>query len=306
MSTSWINTFTYKVSKRVDIFERKAINKMRESGHLFFFSELIPHFKGKNVFAFATGGSVDNLKNVDRLKDYNVFTVTTAPYFLNQKYGFSPTLWFLHYEPLAQAVMEEEDKHGKIDLSETFIMLPANDSFSPSFFSSPVMKKLRDRHPEASYVLFREHRGRMNSDNLHPEYLATGVEPIRALGGTLEGTFLPICGFLGISNVYFSGVDHLLHTGHFWDRNRKYQSMQGDPIKFPEDEYILKCAQAAKNACEKKGLGCYRLEPEETLLKFYPLIDFEQAIAQASPRITPQSIRDKYKSFSYDEDQRSI
>lgn len=286
-----------KISDKMDLFERKTIKKMRNDGHLFFLSELIPFFKGTKLFMFGTGGSVSNLKNVSLLKNYNLMTVTLGPLYMHRMYGFMPNMWFLHFGPIAQIILEEEKK-TPLDFSETFILVPANDSQSSVFFSSPIVKEFRKRHPEATFVLYREIRSPTTFNNVHPSYLCHGIEPLRALGGgNVENTFLPICAFLGASTLFFSGVDHFHSTGHFWDRSRFYQSIDGRKIDFPDEKLILKCASMAKAICLQKNIKCYRLEAEETVLKTYPYIDFEQALVQASPKITPKTIRENYKIF---------
>jgi len=286
-----------KISNKMDLFERKTIKKMRNNGHLFFLSELIPYFKGTKLFMFGTGGSTTNLQNVSRLRNYNLMIVSLGPLYMYRVYNFMPNIWYLHYGPIARVLLEEEKK-TPLDFSETFVFIPANDSQSKIFFSSPIVKEFRRRHPEATFVLYREKGDPITLDNIHSSYLYHGVEPLRALNGSnVENTFLPMCAFLGASTLFFSGVDHLHSTGHFWDRNRFYQSMDGRKIDFPDEKLILKCASIAQAICAKKNIKCYRLEAKETVLKTYPYIDFEQALAQASPKIIPESIRKSYKTF---------
>lgn len=290
-----------KISNKIDLFERKTIKKMRNNGHLFFLSELIPFFKGTKLFMFGTGGSVSNLKNVSVLKNYNLMMLSLGPLYMYRIYGFMPNMWFLHFGPTAQIVLQEEKK-TPLDFSETFILIPANDSQSNVFFSSPIVKEFRKRHPEATFVLYREIRSPMTFNNVHPSYLCHGVEPLRALGGgNVENTFLPICAFLGVSTLFFSGVDHLQSTGHFWDRNRFYQSVAGEKLDFPDKKLTLKCASITQAICAKKNIECYRLEAKETVLKTYPYIDFEKALVQASPKITPKLIRKNYMKFDITE-----
>lgn len=289
-----------KILDRFDLFERKTIVKMRKEGKLFFLSELIPYFRETKVFMFGNGGSVANLKDVSKLKDYNLLSVHNGPVHFFRQYGFVPNLWFVHYGPTLKVVLKEEKK-TPLDFSGTLILVPANDSDSSVYFSSPIVKKFRKKHPEAIFVLYREKESPMKYNDIAPSYLSLGVEPFRLLeGGNVENCFLPISGFLGVKTLFFSGVDHMQSTGHFYDRSRVYQSISGRKADFPDEKRTLKCASIAKRIAAEKNIECFRLEQEETILKTYPYIDFEEALKQATPKITPQMIRKKsYKIESY-------
>lgn len=279
-----------KIADRLDLFERRAALRMRQEGRLLYLSELIPHFSGKKLFMFGNGGSVDNLQGVSRLKDYNLLSVHNGPVHFYRKYGFVPNLWYLHYGRTADVVMKEE-RDTPLDLSGTFILVPANDSVSNVYFSSPVVREFRKRHPEATYVLYREIRDLFTPETISVNYLEKGVEPIMLLGGgNVENCFLPLCGFWGSSTLYFSGVDHL-PTGHFYDRDRLYQSIDGKLLDFPEKEFTLRCAGHAQKAAGARKIRCYRLEEKETVLLSYPHMDFEEALKDASPVIRPDMLR---------------
>ena len=284
-----------KICSKLDLFERESIKKRKQEGKLLFLSELIPYFKGTKVFMFGTGGSVDNLNDVARLKNYNLMTVSSGPIYMYRKYGFIPNLWYLHYGPTAQVVLEKEKK-TLLDFSETFILVPANDSQSAVHFSSPIVKEFRRRHPEATYVLYREIREPYRRSYSAPEtYLSECIEPLRMLfGGTLTSVFLPLCGYFSISTLYFSGVDNL-PTGHFWDRNRFYQATDGTQLDFPNKELTLKFAAIAQAICKRKNIKVCRLEVEETIFKNFPYLNFDKALAEASPKITPKHIEQSVK-----------
>jgi len=274
---------------KLDPLERKTIANMRADKKLFYLSELIPYFKGTKIFMFANGGSVANLKNVERLNNYNLSTVHTGPLHIFRKYGFMPSMWYFHWRLTAPIILGAE-KETPLDFSRTFVLVPANDSQSNTYFSDPLFKIFRKKHPEATYVLYRENRNFVGPEKISKNYLLEGVEPLHTLGGgNVENSFLPICGFLGVSTLYFCGVDHL-PTGHFWDRNLPYQTVRGELSEFPDEAEILKCSAYALSVCEKRNIQCFRLEAEETVLKVYPHIDFDEAIAQASPRVAPESV----------------
>lgn len=275
---------------KLDYFRRKEIQRMLKQGKLFYLSELIPYFKGAKVFMFANGGSVANLKGVERLSDCNLLMVVDGPMHLFRKYGIMPNFWYVHLIPQISMVLEAEKK-TPLDFSNTFILVPALDSISAIYFDSYVMKKFRKKHPEATFVLYREVREFVSPDEISDSYLSLGVEPIRLLGGGhIENTFLPLCGFLGIDTLYFCGVDQM-DTGHFWDRSRQYQGLRGERLSFPGVEYSLKCAEHAQKLCKEKNIKCFRLERKETVFKNYPLIDFNKAIEEATPRIGPCDIQ---------------
>ncbi len=290
MSRYLIDRILEKICDKIDISERKTIKDMRERGKLLFLSELIPCFKGAKLFMFGTGGSVDNLKDVSRLKNYNLLTVSLGPLYMYRKYKFIPNIWYLHYWKSAKVILEEE-KITPLDFSDTFILVPANDSQSAVYFNSAIMKEFRRKHPEATYVLYREIRKSQSPENISINYMCQGIEPFHLLGGgNIENCFLPIGGYLGISKIYFSGVDHL-PTGHFWDRARLYQTMDGELIDFPDKELTLKTSSVAQAIANRRGIKIYRLEPEETIFMNYPYLDFEKAFAEASPRITPNMLK---------------
>jgi hypothetical protein len=270
--------------------ENNRMMKMRESGKLFYLAELIPHFSGKKVFMFGNGGSVANLRGVEKLKDYNLMSVHDGPFHFYDKYGFMPNIWYLHYGPSAQVVMDHEKKK-QLDFSNTFILVPANDSNSVVFFGSSIMRKFMKEHPEAVYVLYREIRNSEIISYIPEEYMKYGVEPLRSLGtSTLHNVFIPIGGFLGISTIYFSGIDNM-PTGHFYDRDRPYQTIDGSRVlDFPDRDLTLKMDEKVRNLCAESNMNIFRLEKEETLFTDYVLINFVEAIEKASGRINPEDI----------------
>ncbi|PCI21355.1 hypothetical protein COB64_00530 [Candidatus Wolfebacteria bacterium] len=280
-----------KILEKLNLFSQRGLSKMRKEGKLFFISELIPYFKNSKVFMFGNGGSVANLKDVSRLKEYNLLSVHNGPVHFFRKYGFMPNLWFVHYGPTLKVVLKEEVQ-TPLDFSETFILVPANDSDSSVHFSSAIVKKFLKKHPEATCVLYREIEAPMNVDTIDSSYMSYGIEPIRVLGGgNVENSFLPLCGFLGIRTLFFSGVDHMQSTGHFYDKKRMYQTINGTTLEFPEKEMTLICASIAKKIADEKNIGCFRLEKKETILQIYPYIDFDSALKYATSKITPAMVR---------------
>jgi hypothetical protein len=284
--------FIERLINKIDLFERRTIERMRADGKLLFLSELIPYFKGTKIFTFANGGSVANLSNVSRLRDFNLMAVHNGPFYMYQMYGFVPNIWYLHFGPSARVVMEDE-KQNPLDFSDTFILVPANDSKSTVYFSSPIIKKFRERHPEATYVLYREIRSTEMVKSVPKTYLIEGIEPLRMFGsGSLHSAFLPISGFLGVSTLYFSGEDHL-PTGHFYDRSRLYQSMDGRLLEFPDKERVLTIDAEVQSICAKRNIKVYRLEEKETIFKTYPFLEFDKSLDEASPKIIPELVRDR-------------
>ena len=69
--------------------------EMRKKGKLWYLSELIPLFQKTKIFMFANGGSVANLKDLQRLKNYNLFTVHNGIYYYCTKFGFTPNIWLI-------------------------------------------------------------------------------------------------------------------------------------------------------------------------------------------------------------------
>jgi hypothetical protein len=277
-----IEIFLNKAINLIIKRENREITKMREEGSLIYLSELTPYFDKKKIFGFANGGSVSNLKDISRLQNKNLMAVHDGPFHLYDQYGVMPNLWYLHYAPSAQVVLDHE-KNKPLDFSDTFILVPSNDSKSVVSFSSPIVKKFRKMHPEATYVLYREVRNSNIIERLPRTYLDRGVEPLRSLGtSTLHN----------VSSLYFSGVDNL-PTGHFYDRNRPYQTINGQLLSFPDKDLSLKLDVETRKICPDKGLDVYRLEKEETLFMGHVYKDFEQALSEADQRVSTKVFRNK-------------
>ncbi|MEZ4753479.1 MAG: hypothetical protein R3A13_04105 [Bdellovibrionota bacterium] len=287
-------TVTYRVWSRflesVDPWERKKIKQMRQEGKFLYLSELIPHFQGTSIYSFGTGGSVSNLSNLERIREKNLMIVTSGPVHFNRVYGVVPNIWLIHNTDSVKMFLKEEES-DPLDFSDTFIFVPANDSYSKLYFSSRVIQQLRDRHPEATFVVYREIFPQIDDFVIPKYFMRLGYEPLRALhGSVLEALFIPLAGYLGISSLYFSGIDQL-PTGHFWDRKFNYQSIDGKPLDFPAHENTLKINKLLSEFCPKNGLEIFRLEKEETLLKIYPYVSFDESFSKASAKITPATIR---------------
>jgi hypothetical protein len=116
---------------------------------------------------------------------------------------------------------------------------------------------------------------------------------IPLIGSGVENIFIPFLHYIGVKNIFFSGVDHM-DTGHFWDRARHYQDLDGTIRNFQEiqaNKFIYECGRVARKKCKEKGLNVYRLEKEETILQDYEYIDFDKAFSLATGKITPQDLR---------------
>jgi len=286
------------LDNKIDLFGNNLFKKMREEGHLIYLSELIPFFKGSKIYTFGTGGSIANLNDVSRLQNYNLMMTTTGPYYCYLKYGFVPNLWILTYAPIIEKIFENE-KTKPFDLSNTFILVPTNDSESKINIQTPVVKELMLKHPEATYVLYRcILHTRYWPIKVPATYLRKDIEPIHGLSSNiLDHLFFPVSFFLDVSTVYFSGVDLIPTTGHFWDRNFHYQTMDGKPLNFPDEEIMHQAAEIVQKICNERNKQIYRLEKNETLLKSYPHIDFNISLNDASPKITPSYARQKIEIF---------
>jgi len=136
---------------------------------------------------------------------------------------------------------------------------------------------------KAIFVLYDEvFRGIETSDS--DNYLNDNY-PINLLVNTgVENIFLPFLHFIGVKNIFFSGIDHM-DTGHFWDRDRLYQQLDGTLVKLRQDDDIYKGIKFAKNRANQVGIGIYRLEKNETILQEYEYIEFDKAYKIASNKI---------------------
>ncbi|MCB0319198.1 MAG: hypothetical protein KDD56_10625 [Bdellovibrionales bacterium] len=285
-----------RIELRLDPWERSIIKKMRKDAKFLFLSELIPFFENTHVYCFGTGGSVANLPNLGRLRDKNLMIVTSGPIHFFRTYKVVPNIWIIHNADSVKMFLKEEES-SPLDFSNTFILVPANDSYSKLHFSSIEIKQLRERHPEATFVVYREIFPQINNFILPENFMKKGIEPLRSLhGSVLEALFAPIAGYLGIKGLYFSGIDQL-PTGHFWDRKFYYQDINGKPLNFPEHENTLKINNILASFSQQIGFDIFRLEKEETILKLYPYLDFEDSLKLTSPIITPELIKNQIVAF---------
>ena len=272
---------------------------LRNSGKLFFLSELRNMFSGTDFFCLGTGGSVANIKNIERLKSKNLMVTTYAPYHLQKIYGISSNFWPISYAPVVDYVLQMENNSGFImDLSDTYVLIPTHESNTKVNVYSPAIRRLMRKHPEATYVLFNRMEASILHGRVSPSFLQPGVEPILCFDDhTLHNLFVPILSFLGVKNIYFSGVDLIPETGHFWDRDVHYQSMNGKPLKFPEN---LKIKQGQEIVDQHIGsTEIYRLEPHETRLTNYPLISFEDALNVSGNRPEISILKETIKPFLF-------
>ena len=289
----------YKLFLYLNIKQWLVAYRLRKSGKLFYLDELKEKFNNQDVFAFGTGGSVDNLKNFERLSKKNTMFLTTGPLFCYLKYGFMPNMWFVHNpESVESLIMEAEnmDVIKDLDFSNTLIFIPSNSSDSKDIhFSSPTFIKFRKMiKDQAIFVLYKErYKGCLpDSDNLN-DFMSSKYPIIPLIGSAVENIFIPFLHYIGVKNIFFSGVDHM-DTGHFWDRTRHYQDLDGTIINFQEiqsNKFIYECGRVARKKCNEKGINVFRLEKEETILQDYEYIDFDKAFSLATSKITLQDLR---------------
>jgi hypothetical protein len=279
-----------------DPLEFLRISRMKSSNDLVNISELVSTFSGSTCFAFATGGSLSNITSLGKVADHNVLMLTTAPIHSFHLFGLLPNLWLIHNPEsvrMAVTAIDEYGLRGKIDFSNTYILVPSNRSNSKVRFSSKRMRELRNAIGPAKYVHYTES---IYPGNEHPDdytsgsaipahYLQRGHEPISLMNGSsVEAAILPFLAYLGIREVYFGGVDHM-DTGHFWDRNDPWQNADGSPKSFDDLEIVRAAGKVALEYTAKIGMSVFRMEETETNLQHYPHINFDRALDRASARI---------------------
>lgn len=284
------------VFTRLDPFEYVQIWRLKRLGTLITIRDLIPAFEGSTFFAFATGGSLSNIQGLERVGDHNVLMLTTAPVHFFQMYGVMPNLWLIHNPASVRMALRAIDSYGlrnKIDFSNTFVLVPRNNSKSKIVFSSPRMRKLRRAIGPTTYALYTEilYSGNETAEDFIsgsavPEsYLKRGVEPIELMNGSsVEAAFLPFLSFLGVREIYFGGVDHR-NTGHFWDRNDPWQNENGTPKMFDDAALVQASGVTAMREARSKGIAVYRLEANMTALKHYDHIEFQNALSRSTKRV---------------------
>ena len=283
------------VLTKLDPFETLRMRRMRRNGSLVSIRELIPRFKDSTFFAFATGGSLSNLNGLERVGDHNVFMLTTAPIHFFKMYGVMPNLWLIHNPAsvrMAVTTIGSYGLRGKIDFSNTIILVPSNKSNSKIGFSDLSMRRLRAVLGPAIYALYDEkiYSGTESLDDFATQkavpsnYLQIGHEPIELMNGSsVEAAFLPFLSFLGVKEIFFGGVDHR-DTGHFWDRNDPWHEEDGTPKSFDDTALVEASGNAAIGKAKSANINVFRLEPEMTALTHYEYIEFDEALARSSKR----------------------
>jgi hypothetical protein len=268
---------------------------MRRSGTLVSISDLVPKFAGSTFFAFATGGSLANIQGLERVANHNVLMLTTAPVHFFQMHGVMPNVWLIHNpESVGMAIrtIDFYGLRGKIDFSNTFILVPRNNSKSKIKFSDNSMRQFRKAIGKTTYALYSEKiysRTETVEDftsrtAIPKNYLRSGAEPIELMNGSsVETVILPFLSFLGVREIYFGGVDHR-DTGHFWDRNDPWQNEDGTPKSFDDTALVQASGIAAIREADSKEISVYRLEADMTVLMHYDHIEFEDALDRSTIR----------------------
>lgn len=281
-----------------DPVELFRLRRMKKQGKLIDISSLIPLFSGTTSFAFATGGSLSNLADLARVNNHNLLMLTTGPIHSFHLFGLVPNIWLIHNPDSVRMTIRAIDQYGlrdKLDFSGTYILIPNNRSKSKVRFSSKRMRELRSALGNAKYVEYTEqiYAGNEapidyeNGKALPDDYLKTGKSPIPLMNGSsVEAAILPFLAYMGIKQIYFGGVDHM-DTGHFWDRNDPWQNADGSPKTFSDAKVVKAAGEVAMQVIKQRGIDVFRLEKIETNLTHYPHVDFEDALAHATERITP-------------------
>jgi hypothetical protein len=269
---------------------------MKRAGSLLSISDLIPVFENSTFFAFATGGSLSNIKNVKRVENHNLLMLTTAPVHFFKMHGVMPNLWLIHNPEsvrMALRTIESYELHEKIDFSNTIILVPHNKSKSKIKFSDNNMRIMRKALGNTTYALYSEkiYSGSeliedfASGKAVPPNYVQKGVEPIETMNGSsVEAAFLPTLAYLGVREIYFGGVDHR-DTGHFWNRNDPWQNEDGTPKTFTDTLLVQASGIAALKAISASGISVYRLESDMTALTHYDHIEFEDALKRSTNRV---------------------
>ncbi len=268
MSTYNLFYYIRKFILLTDVKEIIIKRRLRKQKKLFYLKELIPYFENKNVFAFGTGGSLSNLKKIKNTKNKNILILTSGIYYLYKKYGIQANMWVIHSSDAIRMILKTMDDEfiNSFDFSKLLIFVPDNSSKSKNIeFSSPTFKSLRKRiGNKATFVLYKENWHAFSTDEIPKTlYLKKSYEPLQELmGSSLEVIILPILCFLGVKEIYFSGIDHM-NTGHFWDRRQNYQNINGEKLDFNKirsKSVLRKSSRLALEIAKKRNISIYRLE----------------------------------------------
>lgn len=279
-----LKSFLYRIKNFLvlcfDFKEHFVLAQMKKDGRILNMESMKDIYKDKDFFCFGTGGSLSNLKNFERVKNKNSLFITTGPIFCYREFGFLPDMWIITNPPSMEKFIKELEKEkSHIDFSKMLIFVPENFSRSKEVnISSKVMKKFRKLiNNNARFVLYKKNwnTGKKTKNYLSKQYPLASVR-----GSAVEGTFLVFLNYLGVKNIYFSGVD-MMDTGHFWNRNEAYQDINGNKLNFQEiksNEEVFEAGKIARAQCQEHGINIFRLEKIETILTDYDYIDFDKAI----------------------------
>jgi len=289
---------------KLDLFDLIKIRQYKNSGKVLSIKKLKSFFLGKDIFVFGNGGSLANLDGMSRLEEKNVVVTNRGIWYFYKLYGFMPNFWFIHTPEAIYQMLKIFENNGGVpndfDLSNTFIFLPSNYSKSKAVqFSSKLFKEFRRSIKDNSVFVLYEEILKPSEYIDNQKYLTDEYPIIRKTGSLMEDTYLPFFNYIGINKFYFSGIDHLDSTGHFWDRNDMRSDADGKKHLYAVDEshdWLINNIEKVSKYVKQRNIKVFRLEKNETKLMAYPYIDFDQAIEKSIKKISPCDLKN-YNSF---------
>lgn len=237
-----------------------------DSGRYIPFGLIKKNLKDKAVLFLATGGSARDYLHPD-LDGKIVITQNSAPYYLIKKFNVRPNFWILKNQDSVK-MFRRLKGFKSLDFSNTILLVPSIQSYSKVNVSHELIQKLLSELPSLKYSTFNE----IYIPNLktHQFEYFDNIEEKLILkypsGSSLEALFIPLALSIGISNIYFSGVDQL-ETGHFWDLNEPYQNINGKPLNFVNSKITIENAKALEKLFNQKIKIHRCAEDNQTIFK---------------------------------------
>ena len=262
----------------------KVISEDYSKGRFIPFSTIKSNLKNKAVFFVATGGSATKYLDPELDKKI-IITQNSAPYYLIKEFKIRPNFWIIKNRDSVKMFLRLKN-FNRLDFSNTILLIPSIQSYSKVNILNPLLKKLILKIPDLKYSTF---------DEIYQPYLSNeelsyfnNIEATSILrypkGSSLEGLFIPFALILGISEIFFSGIDQL-PTGHFWNKDEPYQNINGKPLDFVNQEEVIEnLTTVVKNA--SKRLNLYRCaEDTDTIFKNIKKISKQKLIKSLDKKI---------------------
>lgn len=279
-----------------DLFFAKLVRFILKAYHKLFFSlyeqgRYIPinkiqaRLKKSSVIFIGTGGSSRHIL-CKELNNLLTFSINLGPYYAKTKFGIDINFWLIRNADSLDMFFKLPSNKG-IKFNDTILLIPSLESKSKVTLMSHQIRRLLDEHPELKFSTFFE-INQPNIDNLKVENYYFNNFPLRyTIGSALESVFIPLSISMGISKIFFSGVDQN-DTGHFWNHLENYQDKKGKKLNFPNFSRIIKVNKWFIQKVNLIQIYIIEESSKESKLAFYKSAKISYIIKNASNKVTFQ------------------